>query len=461
MSDDSNSRQEWLFEEYLRDGISAAKSGQRRQAQSLLNRAILLNSADSRPYVWLSATTDDLNERRDYLEQAVARDPNNTAAKRGLALLNGKIEASRLMPEGATPEIPGPAEQVEVQGQTFECPMCGGRTSFSPQSSRLTCEYCGYTQERESPEPPDHAEQVLDFVLPTSQGHSWSSAQMRLECATCGAISVLPPGYKTAQCPYCGSNQLAEPAGQEELVDPHVIALMKLDKKQAMQIAKAWLRKGFLTPTELRQERKSLRLRPAYYSCWVFDGTVEARWTCEVAEGSGNTKQWAQRSGVEASFFNDVLVTGVKQLPQRELESIEPFNLQEVEEFAPEYLAGWPTILYDRPLSNASLLAREKVLKGLRTQLYNRIEFGWEKRNVNLGGGNWSGIIFKHILLPVWIGAYSFRGKKYRLFINGQTGKVSGQKPSDIMKLVLTVSAVVLTLFFLLVVYWFLNSSAM
>lgn len=49
------------FEEYLRDGISAAKSGESKMAQMLLNRAIYLNSADARPYIWLAATTTDTN----------------------------------------------------------------------------------------------------------------------------------------------------------------------------------------------------------------------------------------------------------------------------------------------------------------------------------------------------------------------------------------------------------------
>ncbi len=68
------------FEEYLRDGISAAKSGQRKLAQSLLNRAIYLNQADARPYIWLSATTDDPKEQIEYLERATAIDPTNAAA---------------------------------------------------------------------------------------------------------------------------------------------------------------------------------------------------------------------------------------------------------------------------------------------------------------------------------------------------------------------------------------------
>ena len=82
MSEFEDDRQR-QFNEYLRDGITAAKNGQRKLAQSLLNRAIYLDNADSRPYLWLSATTDDPQEQMGYLERAVALDPANASARRG------------------------------------------------------------------------------------------------------------------------------------------------------------------------------------------------------------------------------------------------------------------------------------------------------------------------------------------------------------------------------------------
>jgi len=54
-----------------------------------------------------------------------------------------------------------------------------------------------------------------------------------------------------------------------------------------------------------------------------------------------------------------------------------------------EYLAGWSTIFYDRSLSDASLLAREKVIRKLRLQMYDFVAVGHEKRNVNIGSGGW------------------------------------------------------------------------
>jgi hypothetical protein len=197
-----------------------------------------------------------------------------------------------------------------------------------------------------------------------------------------------------------------------------------------------------------------VQLRPAYYSCWLFDGTVELRWTCEVEEGDGRTKRWITSSGVETRFIKDVLVPGVKAISYAELKSAGPFDLQDLRDFSPDCLAGWPAILYDIPLSDASLDAREEVVRKLRPQVYHLVEMGREKRNFNVGSGNWSGITFKHILLPLWVGAYTFQGKPYRLLVNGQTGKVVGEKPRDSFKLVMSFLTLLMVAFLLLMLLW-------
>ena len=144
-----------------------------------------------------------------------------------------------------------------------------------------------------------------------------------------------------------------------------------------------------------------------------------------------------------------MLVSGIKSLKDSDLTALEPFDLVDVVEFKPEYLAGWPAILYDRSLTDASLIGRERVVRQMRIKLYDLIEIGREKRNVQFGAGSWSGITFKHILLPLWIGNYQFQGKEYALLINGQTGKVAGQKPRDNFKLILSI--LILVMFLILV----------
>jgi hypothetical protein len=108
-------------------------------------------------------------------------------------------------------------------------------------------------------------------------------------------------------------------------------------------------------------------------------------------------------------------------------------------------------LTYDTPLADASLLAREKVLKKVKQTLSSLVELNHPKRNFTTGAGKWSGLTYKLALLPIYIGNYAFQGKRYRLFINGQTGKVSGKKPLDTFKLAM-IAGIGIILFFLLVV---------
>jgi len=39
-------------------------------------------------------------------------------------------------------------------------------------------------------------------------------------------------------------------------------------------------------------------------------------------------------------------------------------------------------------------------------------------------------------LLPLWVGAYRYQDRDYRVLINGQSGKVSGRKPIDRVKMI-------------------------
>lgn len=449
------------FDEILNEGIIAARSGNRRLAQSLLNQAAMMRPTDSRPFVWLSATTDDVNEQIDFLEQALACNPQDVNARRGLAILKGKVPAPQAVQ--AAPAAP-PEAEVEAKTKSFKCPKCGGNMTSALHTGLLTCDYCGFVQDRESWNSPhslsDSKEQVMDYALLSQSGHGWARTQHLLSCENCGAVSTAPAGQKSLQCSYCGSNQLVEAKELGELIDPQIIVPIKIKEQDAMQNVKKWLGSGLFTPDNLLVASRGHQLRPAYYSCWTFDGTVEVNWSCEVAEDNGRSKTWRAMNGSEVERFNDILISGVKALSNKELASIEPFDLINVEEFKPDFLAGWPTMIYDRPLSEASLIARERVLKNLRPQLHSLVEPGREKRNLRIGSGKWSDMTYKHVVLPVWLGTYHYQGKEHHLLVNGQTGKVGGFKPRDSVKVVLAMILGIILMLFFGYLFWMLLMSA-
>jgi len=438
------------FNVLLRDGITAVKTDSRRLARSLLNQATLLNPGDARAWLWLTETTDDLDEKREYLEKSVAANPGNVAARRGLALLTGKLDPSSTLSLGESVQVQESAQPEDAQARdTFLCPKCGAHMEFDIHANDLVCRSCGYVLETEELSAADR-EQVMDFVLPTARGHRWAVSQQQFSCQQCGASSLWPPGQKSIRCPYCGSDHLIESLETAELVDPQAICIMKIDEGEAASRAVEWLGRGWTTPDDLKESSQKSLLRPAYYPFWTFDGTLDIHWSCDVNEGSSDSPNWIMRKGVTFELFDDELVSGLQRVKSKDVRDLEPFNLKDVVKFKPEYLAGWPALTYDRPLAKASLLAREQIVRKVRRSLYSRVLPGRSKRNLNTGVVNWSDMTFKHILLPVWIGIYRYRDQEYKIMINGQTGKVSGEKPRDTLKTIAIIISVALTFFVIL-----------
>ena len=422
------------FESILNQAIAAVKGKDMAGARRWLGKAIRMRPGDTRTWFWLSEITEESEEKRTLLERAVAADPANSAARRNLVYLSEKLDKTRLLAEGQSPVSQQLSEPVQASTQNFSCPSCGGHLAFSTASNSMDCPYCGYVRAVSCRGIVDAEELLIDFVLPTSRAHRWSGSQQQVSCQNCGALTLLPPGQRSDQCPYCGSNRMNVSTEQIELIDPQAILLMKINRQQAMAKIQDWLGNGLLVPDNLHQDAEKIFLRPAYYPFWTFNGTLELPWRCEINEGND---RWVQRSGTEYKFFDDILIPGMHALTGQDMDAVQPFNLADLVEFSPEYLAGWPALNYDQALADASLDARQKVIKEMRTQLSFQIETGREKRNIDTGAGKWSGMTFKHILLPLWVGTYEYKRKNYRVLINGQTGKISGSKPRDYIKLVL------------------------
>ncbi len=442
------------FEDTLRDGITAAKNDSRKLARRLLERCIRMDPYDARPWLWLTEITDDPDEKRACLESALAADPYNIVARRAIALLDGKIKAEDLLPTGEGVQPRQNQEPIAAQTEkTLACSQCGGQTEFNPQSQTLQCLFCGFEREIDAELAADSGEQVLEFVLPTRRGHQWAEAQHHLKCQNCGADSLWPTGQRALRCPFCGSNQLIESQETKNLVDPQVIGPIEIDQKQALHLAEEWLGKGWFTPDDLSTSisAQETALRPAYYPFWTFDGILELHWRCEVNEGSDDNPHWVSRSGVEYQIFDDMLVSGSKSITREHSEDIRPFKLKEVVEFKPEFLAGWPALTYDISLADATLIARELIIGNFRNSMHLKILPHRKKRNLSTGHHKWSGMTFKYVLLPIWVGTYHYKGQSYSILVNGQTGEVSGKKPRDSAITFATVLSIILTIIAILI----------
>jgi len=68
-----------------------------------------------------------------------------------------------------------------------------------------------------------------------------------------------------------------------------------------------------------------------------------------------------------------------------------------------------------------------------------RRDIGGDQQRIGQVKTDVGALTFKHVLLPVWLAAYRYRGRSFRFVINGRTGAVEGERPYSAIKIGLAV----------------------
>lgn len=163
-----------------------------------------------------------------------------------------------------------------------------------------------------------------------------------------------------------------------------------------------------------------------------------------MVQGKSETRQvqkirWRNVSGRVARFFDDVLVLASKSLPKKYTDGLEPWDLSALEPYRPEYLAGFRAEGYTVELEGGFTQARHRMDRVIERDV--KFDIGGDRQRISQLRSSVSGVTFKHVLLPVWLAAYKYRGRSYRFVVNGRTGRVQGERPYSAWKITFAVIA--------------------
>ncbi|MBN1678644.1 MAG: tetratricopeptide repeat protein [Anaerolineae bacterium] len=78
----------------LQDAIALAQSGQRHEARGLLEQVIDANPDEELAWLWLATVSTDKAERVQFLEKALALNPDNPTSQQAYAQLTGTVYAA-------------------------------------------------------------------------------------------------------------------------------------------------------------------------------------------------------------------------------------------------------------------------------------------------------------------------------------------------------------------------------
>lgn len=351
-------------------------------------------------------------------------------------------------------EIDTSKEIKKVQTDKFPCPTCGGGMVFNPRSQALGCLYCGNKTDIEKQEA-EIAEYDINSV-DEMESIDWGNDTRIIHCNNCGAETVLKEEMVTQLCVFCGSSHIVK---QEEIlgIKPESLVPFKIGREKAKELFRKWLKGKFYAPKKVKDNQNLDRLTGVYIPYWSYDSDTQSSYTgekgtyyyvtkTEVVHVNGERKvvhkrvrkiRWEYVSGNFHKYYNDLLINASKHVDAKIMEKIEPFDLQSLEHYEPEFLSGFTAERYSIGLDEGW----EEVRKDITSDIYSRVVSkigGDQVRSVHIDT-SYESILFKHILLPVWMSSYSFKDKIYRFMVNGQTGEIQGDSPISIKKVILTV----------------------
>jgi DNA-directed RNA polymerase subunit RPC12/RpoP len=423
--------------QFLVRGIAAAKTNDPRdkeEARRYLNRAVSAEDADfeqrAKAWLWLSQLEDDPVKKRDCLENVLAIDPSDPLARRGLALLDGRLKPEDVV-DPNQPIAPAAAPAKPTM-RRYACPKCGGKLAYHPAKRALTCDYCGHRLSEFQAIQQGALVQEQDFTatLPTAKAHRWEFATLRtLKCAGCGAAFTLPPTQLSGACPFCGSAHLVETQAGGDLIQPEGVLPFQFDAEAARHWVVKWIDDLKFRPGDLDERAAVSQPHGVYLPCWTFDLGGQLKWHALIGEQRGRQTVWTPRNDLYLVYHDDLLVPASHTVSKELLDDVLEFDTKALRPYSIDLLADQAVEIYQVSMADASLVARQRALNLAREYVLSHDLAGQEVKDFQI---NSLGLIvesYKLALLPLWLTTYRYKNETFAAAVNGQTGQAAGQVP--------------------------------
>ena len=353
-----------------------------------------------------------------------------------------------------TPPVPPPAAP-ETQ-HNYTCPNCGAQTAYAPGTTVLRCPTCG-------------AEQAVTGGDGSVDEHSydaWAALPAKpiatigaqvVQCKNCGATTETDAF--AGACQFCGGVLI--PVTQPEgVIAPEAVVPFALEKRPANDAFVRWVRSRWFAPGALKKVGSTESIKGTYVPHWTYDAHTETDYTGQrgehywvtetytVSDGKGGTRtetrqvqktRWYPAAGHVARDFDDVLVLGTSRITPELVAKAGPWPLPNAVPYAADYLAGYSALRYDVDPDAGLANAKQQMAAVIEDDCEHDI--GGDEQRVSSMDTAYASVMFKLLLLPLWIASYVYAGKTFQVVVNANTGAVIGERPYSKLKIALAVLA--------------------
>jgi DNA-directed RNA polymerase subunit RPC12/RpoP len=427
-------------------GVAAAQANSADEARNYLEW-VLRTDADpdqqAEAWYWLSYIATSPAEKRDCLENVLALSPRYPEALRDMALLDGRLKQADMHDARfpVAPVVPSASPTV-AESQPYKCPRCGARMTSQGPLGALVCGFCGYKADVDSPSDRPIGVDEQDWVaaIYAVQGHRWELPTERsFKCASCGASVLLPPSQISAECPFCGVPYVTHAVEEQELIEPNGLAPFAFSSQEAYACVARWLQENKLESDSMSTTTQ-VPPRPIFIPFWTYDIDGDVTWRGWQISTQNRKFVRVPATGTVPLYYDDVLVPATYSIPTELLSRLQ-YDMQAMAPYSPDSLASWPAEIYSVSVADGSVLALERAYKSPQTQalISTAVSTAGEIEDLQVESPRLSITSYKLLMLPVWVGAYTYEEESYNVVVNGQSGVVEGAEPHRPLKRFLNV----------------------
>lgn len=358
---------------------------------------------------------------------------------------------------------------MPTQVTNYQCPACTGPLHYSAKSGKLECDYCGSSFDvaeiealyaRKEAEAAA-AKQAADAKAEAAQAAKaeaaeaaaasggWDTSDLSRDwgaeadglrvysCPSCGAELICDQSTAATACPYCG-NPAIVPGQFSGALRPDYILPFRLSKDDAVQALRAHYKGKPFLPRSFTSVNHIEQIQGVYVPFWLFDGGAEGAASYRASNtnvyetGDYEITETRHYRVVRAGSlaFEKIPVDASSKMPDDHMDSIEPFDYAQLRPFSTAYLPGYLADKYDVTIDDsrdrADTRCRETLAQALRDTVTGYGACVTEREDIALRRGK-----VHYALLPVWMLSTKWRGQDFLFAMNGQTGKLVGDLPTD------------------------------
>jgi hypothetical protein len=272
----------------------------------------------------------------------------------------------------------------------------------------------------------------------------WGAALQPAGCPQCRQAHLVEAGRLGQPCPNCARGPLApQPASLRseppELLVPFAKARPELGPALANFAGEVWLR-----PDDLDAEKMLQRAMPVYWPMWLVDSDVEGAWQAETGfdyqvkssqesyTGSSWTThdvvetriRWEPRLGQIDRHYDNIAVPAISD-HQQLTRQLGTYQMTPAIAYAPSHVAGAALRVPDLPPESAWPLTQADLDRAAAEECRQAVG-AQHLRNFSLRAA-YQNLHWTQLLLPLYATYYTDdEGQKHPVYINGQTGTISG-----------------------------------